>query len=215
VSSYIWMRLLESAPQRYDAGVRLLSMGHIERVYRRVAELVHGTEVLDLGCGTGNMLLHLAGRGLHLVGVDISPGMLAVARKKIPPGAARLVQTGVAELTDQFPGQSFDTIVGILLFSELSEAEQHLALHQCNSLLRSGGSLILADEVPAATWGGRTMHNLLRVPLLLIAYLLTQTSTRPVRDLEAKLNEAGFRIVLRESNRLGDFSLVQAAKREE
>lgn len=215
MSSYIWMRLLESAPQRYDTGIRVLSLGHIERVYRRVAELVHGTEVLDLGCGTGNMLVHLAGRGLHLVGVDLSPGMLAVARGKILPGAARLVQTGVAELTDQFPEQSFDTIISILLFSELSEAEQRLVLHQCRSLLRSGGSLILADEVTAGTWLGRTLHNLLRVPLLLITYLLTQTSTRPVSGLEGKLNEAGFRIVLRESSRLGDFALVQATKREE
>jgi len=33
------MRLLESAPQRYDFGIRLLSLGHIDRVYVRVAQL--------------------------------------------------------------------------------------------------------------------------------------------------------------------------------
>lgn len=54
------MRLLESAPERYDFGIRLLSLGHIDRVYRRVAELVRGHDVLDLGCGTGNLTMRLA-----------------------------------------------------------------------------------------------------------------------------------------------------------
>lgn len=54
------MRLLESAPERYDLGIHLLSLGQINRVYDRVAELVHGPNVLDLGCGTGNMTTRLA-----------------------------------------------------------------------------------------------------------------------------------------------------------
>jgi ubiquinone/menaquinone biosynthesis C-methylase UbiE len=214
VSSYVWMRLLESAPERYDAGIHLLSLGHIERVYRRVAELVHGTDVLDVGCGTGNMTVRLARRGLRVVGVDLSPEMLAVARKKLPTGSVRWLQTGAAELTDHFPERSFDTIVSILLFSEQSDAEQRLVLRQCHSLLRPDGRLIVADEVRAPTWWRRMLYFLLRVPLLLITYLLTQTSTHPVSGLEAKLNDAGFRIVLHERNWLGDFALIQAAKGE-
>ena len=47
------MRLLERAVDRYDTGIQLLSLGRIQRVYDRVAELARGPEVLDLGCGTG------------------------------------------------------------------------------------------------------------------------------------------------------------------
>jgi ubiquinone/menaquinone biosynthesis C-methylase UbiE len=209
------MRLLESAPERYDLGIRLLSLGHIERVYRRATELVRGPDVLDLGCGTGNMTLRLARLGLRVVGVDLSPEMLAVARRKAPSGSsARFVQTSAVELTDRFPAASFDTIVSILMFSELTEAEQCLVLRQCRSLLRPGGQLILADEVRASAMLRRAFQNLVRLPLSFIAYVLTQASTSPVVNLNGKLREAGFSIIMEESNWLGDFMLVEARKRE-
>ncbi len=209
------MRLLESAPERYDFGIRLLSLGRIDRVYDRVAELVCGPNVLDLGCGTGNMMVRLARLGLCVVGVDLSPEMLAVARHKVPPAAAvRFVQTGAVELIDHFPAGSFDTIVSILVFSELSDAEQCVVLRQCRALLRPSGRLILADEVRGPTLLRRSLHHVVRVPLAVITYLLTQASTRAVSDLKAKLNEAGFSIIMEESNRLGDFALLEAEKRE-
>jgi demethylmenaquinone methyltransferase/2-methoxy-6-polyprenyl-1,4-benzoquinol methylase len=209
------MRLLESAPQRYDLGIRLLSLGHINRVYRRVAELVRGPDVLDLGCGTGNLTMRLAKAGLGVTGVDLSPEMLAVAKRKMPAGiTVRLVHAGAAELIDHFPTESFDTIVSILMFSELSDAEQRFVLHQCRVLLRPSGRLILADEVRAPTLLLRWIHYLVRLPLSVITYALTQASTSPVRDLKAKLNETGFRIIMEESNRLGDFTLLEAEKRE-
>jgi len=40
--------------------------------------------VLDAGCGTGRLSAHLAGRGLDVVGVDGSAGMVAVARRALP-----------------------------------------------------------------------------------------------------------------------------------
>ncbi len=209
------MRVLESAPERYDFGIRLLSLGHIDRVYRRVAELARGPQVLDLGCGTGNLTMRMARLGFEVTGVDLSPEMLAVARRKIPPEAAvRWVQTGVAELIDHFAAGSFDTIVGILLFSELSDAEQRLVLRECCDLLRPGGRLILADEVRARTLPRRALHNLVRLPLSVITYLVTQASTAPVSDLKTKLNESGFSVILEEKNGLGDFTLVEAEKRE-
>jgi hypothetical protein len=38
------MRLLEAAPGRYDFGIRLLSLGHINQLYRRAAQLVRRLE---------------------------------------------------------------------------------------------------------------------------------------------------------------------------
>jgi SAM-dependent methyltransferase len=40
--------------------------------------------VLDAGCGTGRVAIELARRGIDVVGVDIDPGMLAVARRLAP-----------------------------------------------------------------------------------------------------------------------------------
>jgi len=64
------MRVLESASHRYDFGIRLLSLGHIERVYDRVAQLARGPEVLDLGCGPGLYASRLARLGHECTGID-------------------------------------------------------------------------------------------------------------------------------------------------
>jgi ubiquinone/menaquinone biosynthesis C-methylase UbiE len=209
------MRILESAARRYDLGIRLLSLGHIDSVYNRVAQLARGPEVLDLGCGTGNLTMRVGARGLRVTGVDLSPEMLDLARRKTPPGVAVCwVQAGAVELIDHFQPASFDTIISVLLFSELSEAEQVEALRQCGRLLRVGGQLIVADEVPAPTFARRILQNLVRLPLAGITYALTQTSTSVVRDLEKKLIAAHFGLIRRESNRLGDFVILEAAKQE-
>jgi ubiquinone/menaquinone biosynthesis C-methylase UbiE len=209
------MRVLESASHRYDLGIRLLSLGRINATYNRVAELARGPKVLDLGCGTGNVALRLAARGLRVTGLELSPEMLDLARQKTPPGIpVRWVEASALELIDHFPAGSFDTITSVLLFSELSESEQVETLRQCFGLLRPGGQLIIADEVRAATLAGRTLHNIVRAPLAAITYALTQTSTRAVRGLEAKLAAAHFVVVRREGDRWGDFVLLEAAKPE-
>lgn len=207
------MRVLESSSRRYDWGIRLLSLGHVERVYDRVVELARGPEVLDVGCGTGNVALRLARRGLNVTGVDLSPQMLDVARGKTPLGlGVRWVETSAVELIDHFEPESFDTITCVLLLSELSAEEQREALRQCHGLLRQGGQLIVADEVRAPALARRVLHTVVRLPLALATYALTQVSTSPVRHLEAKLAAARFVAVKKESNRLGDFVLLLAEK---
>jgi demethylmenaquinone methyltransferase/2-methoxy-6-polyprenyl-1,4-benzoquinol methylase len=209
------MRILESAPRRYDFGIRLLSLGHIDSVYERVEQLAHGPEVLDLGCGTGVLTLRLAARGLRVTGVDLSPEMLDVARRRVPTGAGlRWVEAGAVELIDHFKPASLDTIVSVLLFSELAEGEQVETLRQCQLLLRPGGQLIIADEVRAPSIARRTIQCLVRFPLLAITYALTQASTGAVRGLDEKIAAARFMVIRRESNHLGSFVILEATKQE-
>jgi ubiquinone/menaquinone biosynthesis C-methylase UbiE len=209
------MRILESAPKRYDLGIRLLSWGRINSVYERVAELARGTDVLDLGCGTGGLAHRLAARGHRVTGVDLSPEMLDMARLKAPPGSTlNWVQAGAVELVDCFPPASFDTIASVLMFSELSPAERAETLRQCHRLLRAGGQLLIADEVRARTFGRRLLQATLRAPLAALTFILTQTRTHPVSGLEEEIAAAGFSLLRRESNRLGDFALLEAGKKE-
>jgi SAM-dependent methyltransferase len=48
------------------------------------ADLVRGGPVADLGCGTGRVTAFLAAAGLDVSGIDLSPEMLAVARRDHP-----------------------------------------------------------------------------------------------------------------------------------
>jgi len=78
----------ETLARYYDAacGAILPRRGDIE-FYRSLAE-ERGGPVLELGCGTGRVLLPVAEAGIECVGIDPSPAMLEVFRGK--PGADRV-----------------------------------------------------------------------------------------------------------------------------
>lgn len=62
--------------------------------------------VLDAGCGTGRVATELARREIDVVGVDLDPRMLAVAREKAP-----LIRWVEADLSDVDVGRTFDGVV--------------------------------------------------------------------------------------------------------
>lgn len=71
--------------RRYGGVVRGLNLRLLERALARALDGVRpGGLVLDVPCGTGILGGFLASRGLRIVGADISPAMLAVARGRDP-----------------------------------------------------------------------------------------------------------------------------------
>jgi SAM-dependent methyltransferase len=62
--------------------------------------------VLDAGCGTGRVGIELSRRGIDVVGVDVEPSMLAVARGRAPD--VEWVESDLAELD---LGRTFDVVV--------------------------------------------------------------------------------------------------------
>ncbi len=220
MSTFVLMRLLESAPRRYDLGIRLLSLGRIGRVHARMAEQAEaGERVLDIGCGTGSLALRCASRGARVTAIDISPQMLDIAREKVNAAGLEdqieLRQMSAVDLDEAFQEGSFDVVVSSLVFSELSEDEQGFVLRQCRRLLRDGGRLVLADEVVPRRWSLRLLNRALRLPLVLLTYILTQTTTRAVEGLEEKVAAAGFAVRSAERSVLGSLELLVAAKSEE
>ena len=69
--------------RRYGGAIRRLNHRLLERALgRALAGLAPGAVVLDAPCGTGILAPFLARRGLRVIGADISPAMLAVARER-------------------------------------------------------------------------------------------------------------------------------------
>jgi SAM-dependent methyltransferase len=62
--------------------------------------------VLDAGCGTGRVAVELARRGIDVVGADVDPSMLDVARRQAP--GIRWVRSDLALLD---LGRTFDVLV--------------------------------------------------------------------------------------------------------
>jgi len=83
MSVYILMKILESAPSRYDRGIYILTLGKLDKVYDRLTSRIKkGQTILDLGCGTGALTLRAVQKGAKVKGIDINPQMLEIAQKR-------------------------------------------------------------------------------------------------------------------------------------
>jgi demethylmenaquinone methyltransferase / 2-methoxy-6-polyprenyl-1,4-benzoquinol methylase len=102
---------------RYDLINDLQSFGLHRHWKRRLLELARaqpGEQALDVCCGTGDLALGLAQRGLQVVGLDFSEPMLAIARRRAsriaqepaPLSKTETVETGQGQRPPPHPGSS-------------------------------------------------------------------------------------------------------------
>jgi SAM-dependent methyltransferase len=131
--------------------------------YRAEAERVHelvearrpgARTLLDVACGTGAHLEHLA-RHYDVEGLDLDPDMLAVARERLPGVPLHEADMAAFEL-----GRTFDAVV--CLFSSiayvrtlerLERAVASMAAH-----LEPGGVLVIEPWVLPEQWDARRLH---------------------------------------------------------
>jgi len=112
------------------------------------ADLVEGlgpTSVLDAGCGTGRVAIELARRGIDVVGVDLDPSMLAVARDKSP----HLIWVE-GDLASVDLGRSFDVVVlagNVMIF--LAPGTEAAVVATMARHVRPGGALVAGFQVQA------------------------------------------------------------------
>ncbi|MET9642454.1 class I SAM-dependent DNA methyltransferase [Streptomyces syringium] len=116
--------------------------GQLEAGAWLAAELPPGSRILDLGCGTGlPTARQLTDAGHHVIGVDLSPGMLKLARDNVPGADFRLGD--LAELRDGRLG-TFDGIAAFFALLMLPRPEIPHALRMLYGMLRPGGLLALS-----------------------------------------------------------------------
>jgi SAM-dependent methyltransferase len=130
-----------------------------ERFWQTMAAAGGGGPILELGCGTGRVLLPLARAGYHITGLDLSAAMLDRCRAKVdaaPPDVRDRVRLVAADMTSFALGRGFATILcPFAAFQQLRTVEQQLAcLDRCRAHLLPRGRLVLdlpnPDPAPAA-----------------------------------------------------------------
>jgi 2-polyprenyl-3-methyl-5-hydroxy-6-metoxy-1,4-benzoquinol methylase len=194
----VFMKWLETSPKDYDRGIQLLTLGKIQTIKQKIATdyVREGMRVLEIGCGTGTLTTMMATHGANVTGVDASPVMLAEAEKKVAADGlgerVSLKYMDASLVGERFSEGSFDLIVSTLVFSELSSDEQLYVLGACEKLLAPNGRLLIADEViPSSALRGLLFY-LIRLPLTLLTWLLTRTSTQSLHSFESLLSQSGF-----------------------
>lgn len=111
------------------------------------AELARGRDVLELGCGTGRVAIPLAEAGVRVTGVDISPAMLGIARRRAEELPLRLVEGDMRTLD---LGESFGAVFVPLggLQHMATPAEVAAALATVARHLAPGGEAVVDVEAP-------------------------------------------------------------------
>lgn len=219
MSSLALMRWLEATPERYDAGMRVVTLGRVTALHEAVASAAApapGAEVLEIGCGTGAVTARLLQRGARVTALDQSPEMLEQARSRLRVSAAddmTWLERTASEI-DALPAAAYDAVVLSLCLSEMSGDERRYVLTRARERLRPGGRLVAADEVRSHGAARRAAQTLARAPQWLAGWLLAGSVSRPLADLRAELEAAGLVVQREQRWLLGTLALFEARTRE-
>ena len=114
-------------------------------VHRRIVELAQirqGIRVVDLATGTGGVAREAAAAGAQVTGIDVSSGMLDIARDSSPPGIAYVLAEASAL---PFADHSFDVATCGFGLSHMPHADR--VLSEVRRVLKPNGTLV------ASCWG--------------------------------------------------------------
>jgi ubiquinone/menaquinone biosynthesis C-methylase UbiE len=111
---------------------------------RLLAAVPAGVKLLEIGVGTGALLVELAGRARDLVGVDHSPAMLEEARRRLLRSGISGIDLRLGEMAHlPLPDRSVECVIANMV---LHHAADPLAvINEAGRVLAAGGLLLIAD----------------------------------------------------------------------
>lgn len=152
--------------------------------------------VLELGCGTGSTALLLAPNLKQITAIDLSPGMLAIARQKAASTGVKNVSFEVgADVPKQGP---YEVVMGYSLFHLVPDMEKRFA--QINELLPKGGYFItktacLGQRAEGLGGALKSLAIRIAVPVMQLIGKAPYVRSFSVNELENAVIAAGFEIV--------------------
>jgi ubiquinone/menaquinone biosynthesis C-methylase UbiE len=159
-----------------------------------LAAIEDGQQVLEVAVGTGLAFYEIVKRNPHglNVGIDLSPGMLEQAKKRLNklPEAHYSLRTGTAFDLEMATG-SIDLLVNNYMFDLISYEDMDKVLLEFKRVLKAGGKLVLVNMTRGERLGSGLYDLIYRMSPK------TMGGCRGVR-LSEKLKQHGFNIEVRE-----------------
>jgi ubiquinone/menaquinone biosynthesis C-methylase UbiE len=148
----------ERAAAEYDASASAYAAHNLNSVdnamFERPATIdllgaVAGKRVLEIGCGAGPLTAWLIDQGAQVTGIDVSPGMLALARERVGTRAQLLLKS-VEEPLDFAQDGSIDVVVASLVLHYVRDWLP--PLREFRRVLAPGGVVVFSTHHPAMDW---------------------------------------------------------------
>lgn len=173
----------------YDLVSWLVSLGAWRDWQRAALPFIHGRSVLELGHGPGHMLLALQWHGFRVVGLDRSPQMGRLARRRAP--SAPLLRGQAQALP--FAPNTFDTVLAT--FPTLYVADP-ATLEAVQRVLRQNGRFVIVPE--GRLTGETPLHGFIEWLFLITGQRPREKRNgygeRPWRQFADRFHAAGFRL---------------------
>jgi ubiquinone/menaquinone biosynthesis C-methylase UbiE len=122
----------------YDSDVKFLNALFKEHRCR---------SIIDVGCGTGNHTLRLSKLGYEVMGVDISPTMLKIAKEKGKEAKAKFIQGDMKKLENIVPkSERFDAAIclGQAFSNLITNSDIHAFLYGLHKILKENGLFVFS-----------------------------------------------------------------------
>ena len=131
----------------YDPLVSLMGFDRARQGLITAANVQPGHHLLDIGCGTGTLVVKLKRQfpAARVVGIDPDPKALRRARIKAAAVSVELDRGFADELP--YKNESFDHVFSSFMFHHLEEQERENMLREVLRVLRNGGSFHLLDFI--------------------------------------------------------------------
>ncbi len=137
----VWSGRVASWDQHGSAGLVQVTAAVLD-----AADVTPETQVLDLGCGTGQISLPLAARGARVLAVNVSPAMVRQMESEAGRAGVTTLE-GLAMPIEELslPEASVDLIVSSYALHHLRDADKARLVSAAFRWLRPGGQLMIAD----------------------------------------------------------------------
>lgn len=151
--------------------------------------LAPGHRLLDLGCGTGTILLDLAPSVAEAHGIDVSPAMIAIAERKAAASGARNAHFRAAPAggLEDVPDASFDCVCAYNLLHLVPDPAA--LVRGVHRVLRPGGVFVSSTACLGGTW---LPPYALFLPVLRWLGKAPAVTLITAAELRAALDGAGF-----------------------